>query len=90
MHRITVPGLPGTGESAANARHGTDGTALRHAGDELPARLLITSWTLAVGRTLRAGMTPQLSSQDELISFRGADQLTAAAPAAAAAAGTAQ
>lgn len=90
MHRITVPGLPGAGESAANAWHGTAGTAPGHAGDELLARLLITNWTLATGRTLRAGVPPQLLSQAELISFWADDLLMAAAPAAAAAAGAAQ
>jgi hypothetical protein len=44
--------------------------------DELLARVLITSWTLATGRTLRTGVAPHLLSADELISF-WADDLIA-------------
>jgi len=44
--------------------------------DELLARVLITSWTLATGRTLRADVPPYLHSADELISF-WADDLIA-------------
>ena len=44
--------------------------------DELLARVLITSWTLATGRTLRAGVPPHSLSADELISF-WADDLIA-------------
>jgi hypothetical protein len=43
--------------------------------DELLARLLITSWTLATGRTLRTGVPPQRHSADELISFWADDQI---------------
>jgi hypothetical protein len=44
--------------------------------DESLARVLITSWTLATGRTLRADVPPYLHSADELISF-WADDLIA-------------
>ena len=44
--------------------------------DELLARVLVTSWTLATGRTLRAGVPPHSLSADELISF-WADDLIA-------------
>ena len=44
--------------------------------DELLARVLITSWTLTTGRTLRADVPPYLHSADELISF-WADDLIA-------------
>ena len=44
--------------------------------DEVLARVLITSWTLATGRTLRAGVPPHSLSPDELISF-WADDLIA-------------
>jgi hypothetical protein len=44
--------------------------------DEMLARVLITSWTLATGRSLRAGVPPQSLSPDELISF-WADDLIA-------------
>ena len=43
--------------------------------DELLARVLITSWMLATGRTLRAGVPPQAHSADELISFWADDQM---------------
>jgi hypothetical protein len=45
-------------------------------GDELLARVLITSWTLATGRMLRAGVPPHTLCADELISF-WADDLIA-------------
>ena len=44
--------------------------------DELLARVLITSWTLATGRTLCTGVAPHSLSADELISF-WADDLIA-------------
>ncbi|MFZ0186984.1 MAG: hypothetical protein WAL72_08580 [Streptosporangiaceae bacterium] len=40
------------------------------------ARVLITSWTLATGRTLRTSVAPHSLSTDELISF-WADDLIA-------------
>jgi hypothetical protein len=86
MHDITVSGMPCVRESAAIVRHETSGKPQGHADDELLARLLITSWTLATGRTLRAGVPPQLLSEDELISFWADDQITAAVPATPAAA----
>ena len=86
MYDITVSGMPCVRESAAIVRHETAGTTPGHTDDELLARLLITSWTLATGRTLRAGVPPQLLSEDELISFWADDQITAAVPAAPAAA----
>jgi hypothetical protein len=86
MHDITVFGMPCARESAAILRHETAGKASGHADDELLARLLITSWTLATGRTLRAGVPPQMLSEDELISFWADDQIMAAGPAAPAAA----
>jgi hypothetical protein len=44
--------------------------------DEILARVLVTSWTLVTGRTLRAGVSPRSHSADELISF-WADDLIA-------------
>jgi hypothetical protein len=44
--------------------------------DENLARLLITSWTLVTGRTLRGDVPPQLLSGDELISFWADEQMT--------------
>ena len=43
--------------------------------DELLARVLVTSWTLATGRTLRAGVPPYSHSADELISFWADDRI---------------
>jgi hypothetical protein len=43
--------------------------------DELLARVLVTSWMLATGRTLRAGVPPHSHSADELISFWADDQM---------------
>ena len=51
--------------------------AVRHANeDELLARVLITSWSLATGRTLRGG-PPQSLTEDELISFWADDHIPA-------------
>ncbi|HEY6314697.1 MAG TPA: hypothetical protein VIY52_28390 [Streptosporangiaceae bacterium] len=48
--------------------------------DETLARVLITSWTLATGRTLRAGVPPQSHTADELISFWPDEQTAGHAP----------
>ena len=48
-----------------------------HDYDEILARLLITSWTLATGRTLRGDVRPQMLSAEELISFWADEQMTA-------------
>jgi hypothetical protein len=39
------------------------------------ARVLITSWTLTTGRTLRMGVPPHSHSAEELISFWADDQI---------------
>jgi hypothetical protein len=78
MDDITVSGVPCARESAAIVRPEATGNASRHADDELLARLLITSWTLATGRTLRAGVPPHLLSEEELISFWADDHAVAA------------
>jgi len=49
--------------------------------DELLARVLIASWTLATGRTLRADIPARFLSADELIDFWADDQM-AEGPAA--------
>jgi hypothetical protein len=85
MHDTTVFGVPCASKSAAIVRPEAAGNAPGHADDDLLARLLITSWTLATGRTLRVGIPPQLLSEDELISF-WADDLMAADLAASGAA----
>jgi hypothetical protein len=43
--------------------------------DELLARVLVTSWTLTTGRTLRTGVPPQSHSAEELICFWADDQI---------------
>jgi hypothetical protein len=43
--------------------------------DELLARVLVTSWTLATGRTLRTGVPPPSHSADELISSWADEQI---------------
>ena len=74
MHDTTVSHRPCASDSGAMLRRnlGVDwGNE-----DELLARVLITSWTLATGRTLRTGVAPHSLSADELISF-WADDLIA-------------
>ena len=44
--------------------------------DELLARVLITSWSLTTGRTLR-GVPPQSLTEDELIGFWADDHIRA-------------
>ncbi len=54
--------------------------AYREDEDELLARVLVTSWTLVTGRTLRAGVPPHSHSEEELISFWADDHLAAGRP----------
>jgi hypothetical protein len=66
-----------TSDSGAKPRRGFSRRAARHANhDELLARVLITSWSLATGRTLRGG-PPQFLTEDELISFWADDHIPA-------------
>ncbi len=65
MHDTTVSGMPYARESAAISRDGTAGNAPADADDELLALLLITSWALATGRTMPAGIPPQLLSAED-------------------------
>jgi hypothetical protein len=63
-------------DSGAKSRRRFFSRAVRHANeDELLARVLITSWSLATGRTLRGG--PQSLTKDELISFWADDHIPA-------------
>jgi hypothetical protein len=55
----------------------------RSAEDELLARVLISSWSLSTGRTLRSGVAPEWLTEDELISFWADDELGAPSPAGA-------
>jgi hypothetical protein len=69
-------------DSRANARRRFFSRAVRHADeDELLARVLITSWSLATGRTLRSGVAPQSLTEDELISFWADDKIGTASQA---------
>jgi hypothetical protein len=76
MQDITVSGVRYASGSGANARHRFFSRAVHHADeDELLARVLIRSWSLATGRSLRAGVAPRSLTEDELISFWADDQI---------------
>ena len=78
MQDTTVSGPCFASDSGVNASRGFPGQTHRSSGeDELLARVLITSWSLATGRSLR-GVAPQALTEDELISF-WADDKTAGA-----------
>jgi hypothetical protein len=55
----------------------------------LLARVLVTSWTLVTGRSLRPGVPPRLHSEEELISFWADDLIAITGPALPADAGLA-
>jgi hypothetical protein len=75
MQDTTVSGIRYASDSGASARRRFFSRAVRHSGeDELVARVLITSWSLATGRTLR-GVAPQSLTEDELINFWADDQM---------------
>ena len=76
MQDTTVSHRPYASDSGAMSRRNLRGkTVDRGNEDELLARVLITSWTLATGRALRAGVPPHSHSADELISFWADDQI---------------
>ena len=81
MQDSNVSGMCFTSDSGAKPRRGfSSRAASRHANhDELLARVLITSWSLATGRTLRA-VSPQSLTEDELISFWADDHIPAPRP----------
>ena len=77
MQDTTVSATPCASDSGAMLRRNLRAKAVDWANDdELLARVLITSWTLATGRTLRPGVPLHSLSADELISF-WADDLIA-------------
>ncbi|HEY1321511.1 MAG TPA: hypothetical protein VGF32_14740 [Streptosporangiaceae bacterium] len=77
MQDTSVSGRRFAIDSGAKPERGFSGRAVRHANeDELLARVLITSWSLATGRTLRA-VPPQSLTEDELISFWADDHIPA-------------
>ena len=77
MQDTTVSGMCFASDSGAKARRKFFSRAVRHANeDELLARVLITSWSLNTGRTLRR-VPPQSLTEDELISFWADDHIPA-------------
>jgi hypothetical protein len=79
MQDTTVSGLCFASDSGVNASRRFPSQTRRYSGeDELLARVLITSWSLATGRTLR-GVAPQALTEDELISFWADDKIAGAA-----------
>jgi hypothetical protein len=78
MQDTTVSRMGFASDSGVNARRRfLSRTPRPSSEDELLARVLITSWSLATGRSLR-GVEPQALTEDELISF-WADDKTAGA-----------
>jgi hypothetical protein len=76
MQDTTVSGMHCASDSGANSRRRFFSRAVDHPDeDDLLARVLITSWSLATGRTLRMGIAPQSLSEEELISFWADDQI---------------
>jgi hypothetical protein len=88
MEDTTVFGVHRASGSGANTRRKFFTRSARYTNeDDLLARVLITSWSMATGRSLRDGINPRSLTEDELISFWADDQMTghaAAAPAVAA------
>ena len=77
MQDTTVSGMRFASDSSVKTRRRFFSRAVRHANeDDLLARVLITSWSLTTGRTLR-GVPPQTLTQDELISFWADDHISA-------------
>jgi hypothetical protein len=75
MQDTTVSGLRFASDSGVKGRLRFLGRTPRYSGeDELLARVLITSWSLATGRTLRSA-APQTLTEDELISFWADDHI---------------
>jgi hypothetical protein len=88
MHDITVLGAlcarlsgPITPRNVPDGKVPVPGGSVPPAGtptpaddDALLAMVLITSWSLATGRTLRSDVPPQLLTEDELIAFWADDQ----------------
>jgi hypothetical protein len=77
MQDTTVSGIRFGSDSGAQPRSIILSLDVQHANhDELLARVLITSWGLATGRTLRGG-PPHSLSEDELINFWADDHIPA-------------
>jgi len=79
MQDTTVSWRCFASDSGVNASREFPSQTRRSSGeDELLARVLITSWSLATGRSLR-GVAPQALTEDELISFWADDKIAGAA-----------
>jgi hypothetical protein len=77
MQDATVSGIRFGSDFCAKPRSIIFSLTVQHANhDELLQRVLITSWSLATGRTLR-GAPPQSLSEDELINFWADDHIPA-------------
>jgi hypothetical protein len=77
MQDTSVSDMRFASDSGAKPRRKFFSRAVRHANeDELLARVLITSWSLTTGRTLR-DVPPQSLTEDELISFWADDHIPA-------------
>jgi hypothetical protein len=61
---------------------GEPGTEAADRADDLLAAILTTYWTLAIGRTLPAGVSPRSLSEEDLISFWADDRMASASGAA--------
>jgi hypothetical protein len=82
MQDTTVSPLSRASDSSEKARRNTPVISeYRENDDELLARILVTSWTLATGRTLRPGVPPHSHSAEELISFWADDLIAITGPA---------
>ena len=78
MQDTTVSGLRFASDSGVKARRRLLSCTPRYSGeDELLARVLITSWSLTSGRTLRSA-APQTLTEDELITFWADDKIASA------------
>jgi hypothetical protein len=78
MKDTTVSGIRFASDSGVKGRLRFLSRTTRYSGEgELLARVLITSWSLATGRTLR-GAAPQTLTEDELISFWADDKIAGA------------
>ena len=87
MQENTVLNEGGATDSGANACRRISVRAVHADEGALLARVLITSWSMATGRTLRAGVPPQSLTEEELIGFWADDvigiaSLTEPAPGA--------
>jgi hypothetical protein len=78
MQDTTVSGVRLASDSGVSVKRRFPGWTPRPSReDELLARVLITSWSLATGRTLRSA-SPQTLTEEELISFWADDEMASA------------